>query len=128
MPLTVTLDNLRGLDEILQYNTGAQIILRNSQLVDQLSDRQQAVKKASGVNDAVTSTVILLSGLAVLQLIPILPITSDFYERGLYCHCIDVSSFGPVVAFSCFRHNTDQYVCGRQSRSRYSTRNSWLKT
>ena len=60
---TVTLDNLRGLDEILQYNTGTQMLESSSKLADQLSDRQQAVKKAFGVNDAITSTVILLSGL-----------------------------------------------------------------
>ena len=98
---TATLDNLRGLDEILQYNTGAQMIEKTSQLADQLSDRQQAVKKAFGVNDAVTSTVILLSGLVMFF--------SSFYlaynQQILMTDAIIatialMSSFGPVVALA----------------------------
>lgn len=74
---------------------------KTSQLADQLSDRQQAVKKAFGVNDAVTSTVILLSGLVMFF--------SSFYmayhqqilmNEAFIVTIALMSSFGPVVALA----------------------------
>ena len=98
---TVTLDNLRGLDEILQYNTGAQMIEETSQLADQLSDRQQAVKKAFGVNDAVTSTVILLSGLVMFFSSFYLAYNQQILMNEAFIVTIALmSSFGPVVALA----------------------------
>ena len=98
---TVTLDNLRGLDEILQYNTGAQMIEKTSQLADQLSDRQQAVKKAFGVNDAVTSTVILLSGLVMFFSSFYLAYNQQILMNKAFIVTIALmSSFGPVVALA----------------------------
>ena len=98
---TVTLDNLRGLDEILQYNTGKQMIKETSQLADQLSDRQQAVKKAFGVNDAVTSTVILLAGLVMFFSSFYLAYNQQILMNEAFIVTIALmSSFGPVVALA----------------------------
>ncbi|MBF0893960.1 MAG: ABC transporter ATP-binding protein, partial [Atopobium sp.] len=98
---TVTLDNLRGLDEILQYNTGKQMIKETSQLADQLSDRQQAVKKAFGVNDAVTSTVILLSGLVMFFSSFYMAYHQQIFMNEAFIVTITLmSSFGPVVALA----------------------------
>lgn len=98
---TVTLDNLRGLDEILQYNTGEQMIEETSQLADQLSDRQQAVKKAFGVNDAVTSTVILLSVLVMFFSSFYLAYNQQILMNEAFIVTIALmSSFGPVVALA----------------------------
>ena len=98
---TVTLDNLRGLDEILQYNTGEQMIEETSQLADQLSDRQQAVKKAFGVNDAVTSTVILLSGLVMFFSSFYMAYHQQIFMNEAFIVTIALmSSFGPVVALA----------------------------
>lgn len=98
---TVTLDNLRGLDEILQYNTGKQMIKETSQLADQLSDRQQAVKKAFGVNDAVTSTVILAATLVMFFSSFYLAYHQQILMNEAFIVTIALmSSFGPVVALA----------------------------
>ena len=98
---TVTLDNLRGLDEILQYNTGTQMLESSSKLADQLSDRQQAVKKAFGVNDAITSTVILLSGLIMFFSSFYLAYHQQILMNEAFIVTIALmSSFGPVVALA----------------------------
>ena len=98
---TVTLDNLRGLDEILQYNTGTQMLESSSKLADQLSDRQQAVKKAFGVNDAITSTVILLSGLVMFVSSFYLAYNQQILMNEAFIVTIALmSSFGPVVALA----------------------------
>ena len=98
---TVTLDNLRGLDEILQYNTGKQMIKETSQLADQLSDRQQAVKKAFGVNDAVTSTVILAATLVMFFSSFYMAYHQQIFMTDAFIATIALmSSFGPVVALA----------------------------
>lgn len=90
------LDSLRGLPEIIQYGQGEDRVQRMNAMTEQLSQREQRMKRTASWNTAVTNLAILLFDLAMLfvsaklcgfagTLVPTLAL---------------MSSFGPVVALA----------------------------
>ena len=95
------LENLRGLDETIQYNAGEKRINNLKSRADSLASKQEKMSKNMGLNAAITNCVILVFDLVML-----------FAALGLYnSGSIDfsqvvisviamMSSFGPCVALA----------------------------
>lgn len=95
------LDSLRGLSETIQYNDGENRLLKMKSKTDELSKIEKKMKQKSGLNFAITNTVILIFDLAMLFA------SSSLYKKGavdfsgvLIPVVALFSSFGPVVALA----------------------------
>ena len=95
------LDSLRGLPEILQYNSGEKRLAEMDDRTDDLSVYEARMKKGAGINSAITQTIILLADMGMLAA------AYSLYAKGL----VDftkvlipvislMSSFGPVIALA----------------------------
>ncbi len=60
------LDSMRGLSETIQYDRGKERLAEMDRRTDGLSDTESKMNRNSGLNSAVTNTVILLFDLAML--------------------------------------------------------------
>ena len=90
------LDSLRGLPETIQYGQGKDRMADMNIRTDNLSQVEERMKRTAGRNTAVTNTVILLFGLAMLFLSAALV----GFEGCLITTLALMSSFGPVVALA----------------------------
>ena len=90
------LDSLRGLSETIQYGQGQRRMADMNAWTDELSQVEEAMKRTSGRNTAVTNTAILVFDLAMLFLAAAV---TDF-QTALICTLALMSSFGPVVALA----------------------------
>lgn len=95
------LDNLRGLNETLQYGQGDQRLAEMNRRTDSLAAREEQMKRVAGRNTAVTGCMILLFDLGMLLL------SSRLYQQGavgfdgvLIPTLALFSSFGPAVALA----------------------------
>ncbi len=95
------LDGLRGLSETLQYGQGEKRLNEMLARTDALSGDEWRMKRSSGRNSAVTSTVILLFDLSMLF------VSAGLYQNGQVQFCGVLiptialfSSFGPTVALA----------------------------
>lgn len=95
------LDNLRGVDETIQYHGQAQRLGELEGRTDDLSRVQQDMSRITGTNTAVTHTVIWLYDLALLALGLVLLEQGQVNFGGVLVPLITLmSSFGPVVALA----------------------------
>ena len=95
------LDSLRGLPEILQYNCGMERLGEMNKRTDSLSEDESRLKSLTGINMAVTNTVILVADLVMII------VSCSLYSKGaisfagvLVSVVAMMSSFGPVVALA----------------------------
>lgn len=95
------LDSLHGIDEIIQYDYGKKRIAEMNCKTDKLLTNEKQLKKVSGRNSAITTTVILTFDLVMLLA------SSLLYSRGMLgadgvviCTVALMSSFGPAVALA----------------------------
>lgn len=95
------LDSLRGLSEILQYGQGENRLNEMRARTDSLSEDEAKMKRRSGVNIAVTNTVILIFDLAMLFGSAVLYQRSNVdFSWVLIPTMALMSSFGPCVALA----------------------------
>ena len=95
------LENIRGLDETIQYDGGSQRLESMNRKTDELSRRQEQLSKLTGTNFALANTLILFSDVAMLLL------AGGLFSRGvtgfdgfLLPLLALMSSFGPVMALA----------------------------
>lgn len=95
------LDSLRGLPEILQYNCGMERLDEMNRRTDSLSEDESRLKSLTGINMAITNTVILVADLVMII------VSCSLYSEGavsfagvLVSVVAMMSSFGPVVALA----------------------------
>ncbi len=95
------LENIRGLDETIQYGGGGQRLESMNRKTDELSRRQEKLSKLTGTNFGLANTLILFSDVAMLLL------AGGLFSRGvtgfdgfLLPLLALMSSFGPVMALA----------------------------
>lgn len=95
------LENIRGLDETIQYDGGSQRLESMNRKTDELSRRQEQLSKLTGTNFGLANTLILFSDVAMLLL------AGGLFSRGvtgfdgfLLPLLALMSSFGPVMALA----------------------------
>ncbi len=95
------LENIRGLDETIQYGGGGQRLESMNRKTDELSRRQEQLSKLTGTNLGLANTLILFSDVAMLLL------AGGLFSRGvtgfdgfLLPLLALMSSFGPVMALA----------------------------
>ena len=95
------LDSLRGLPEILQYNSGKDRLYEMNRRVDDLSSCEKKMRNISGVNQSVTNTVILFFDLLMLFTSATLYYNGRTDFLGVLVPTVALmSSFGPVIALA----------------------------
>ncbi|MCD8340976.1 MAG: ABC transporter ATP-binding protein/permease [Clostridiales bacterium] len=95
------LDSMRGLSETIQYAQGAERLAEMNRRTDALSETEEQMKRNTGLNSAVTNTVILLFDLAMLLAAASLYRQGQVDFAGVLIPVIALfSSFGPVVALA----------------------------
>ena len=95
------LDSLRGLPEILQYNCGKERLAEMNERTDSLSAEEDKLKSLTGLNTAITNTIILIFD--VLMIIVSCTLFSSgtiSFAGALVATVALMSSFGPVVALA----------------------------
>lgn len=101
-----TLDSLRGIDEILQYNIGDKRIEELNEKSKKLSSVQKYLSILEGRQRALTNMVVIIYSLMVFGLMAYL-----FYKRSVSFDKVIIatismmSSFGPVIAISNLSNN-----------------------
>ena len=95
------LENIRGLDETIQYDGGSQRLESMNRKTDELSRRQEQLSKLTGTNFGLANTLILFSDVAMLLL------AGGLFSRGvtgfdgfLLPLLALMSSFGSVMALA----------------------------
>lgn len=95
------LDSMRGLSEIIQYNSGEKRLRDMNKKSDALSNFEKRMKDIAGRNNAVTNTVILLFDLVMLFVSAYLYYKGKVDFTGVVIPTVALmSSFGPVVALA----------------------------
>lgn len=95
------LDSLRGLREVIQYQTGRQRLSELDARTDALTAQEERQKRFIGRNTAITNTAILLFSLLMLTVASLLYLNGVIDFSGLLIAVIAMlSSFGPVVALA----------------------------
>lgn len=101
-----TLDNLRGLNEVLQYGCGQDRLDKMSEKTEELSSIQEKLKYYEGISVALSGAVIMLFTLAVLVTSVFLFNNNVIGFDGVVISVLTIiSSFGPVVALSNLSNN-----------------------
>ena len=95
------LENIRGLDETIQYDAGSERLRTMTQKTAALSERQGKLNKLTGTNAALANIMILLSDLAMAALAAALYARGAVGFDGLLIPLLALmSSFGPVTALA----------------------------
>lgn len=95
------LDSMRGLPETIQYAQGKERLEEMNRRTDDLAKTEERMKQNTGLNSAVTNTVILLFDLAMLLTSASLYRQGQVGFAGVLIPTIALfSSFGPVVALA----------------------------
>ena len=95
------LENLRGLDETIQYGAGEKRIDDLNRRADELAIKQEKMSGNTGLNAAITNCVILIFDLVMLFTALAMYNTSAIGFDGVVISVIAMmSSFGPVVALA----------------------------
>ena len=92
---------MRGLPEILQYNCGKERLAEMNERTDSLSAEEDKLKSLTGLNTAITNTIILIFD--VLMIIVSCTLFSSgtiSFAGALVATVALMSSFGPVVALA----------------------------
>ena len=103
---TVVLDNLYGLDEILQYGQQEKRLREMNSQTEQLEQKNQKLKMAENIQRIVTDGVILIAGVLMAA------VCGHFAEQGtvsadqaMVAVIAMISSFGPTAALSALSNN-----------------------
>ncbi len=103
---TVVLDNLYGLDEILQYGQQEKRLREMNSQTEQLEQKNQKLKMAENTQRIVTDGVILIAGVLMAA------VCGHFAEQGtvsadqaMVAVIAMISSFGPTAALSALSNN-----------------------
>ena len=106
---TVILDNLYGLDEIIQYGQQKKRLAKMEACTKELEELNRTLKKKEAIQRITTDSVILLAGIVMLG------ISSFLFEKGmldkgevLVVTIAMMSSFGPTAALSALSNNLNQ--------------------
>lgn len=106
---TVVLDNLYGLDEIIQYGQQKKRLAKMEACTKELEELNRTLKKKEAIQRITTDSVILLAGIVMLG------ISSFLFEKGmldkgevLVVTIAMMSSFGPTAALSALSNNLNQ--------------------
>ena len=106
---TVVLDNLYGLDEIIQYGQQKKRLAKMEACTKELEELNRTLKKKEAIQRITTDSVILLAGIVMLG------ISSFLFEKGmldkgevLIATIAMMSSFGPTAALSALSNNLNQ--------------------
>ena len=94
------LENIRGLDETLQYSCGQKRMDRMNGRTDDLTKDQGALNKLTSINASVSNTVIILLDAGMLALLAFVYGGSGEFVNGAVALAAFVSSFGPVSALA----------------------------
>ena len=95
------LESIRGLDETIQYNAGADRLSGLTDKTAALSGKQSDMNRLTGVNLALANTLILIFDIAMLALCAVLYSQNRIGFEGVIIPVITLmSSFGPVTALS----------------------------
>lgn len=90
------LENLRGMDEILQYNQGRTRIENMNTMTEELNKDNYRMKMKTGFNTALSNVLILLLDIGML----VLAIHVTDFSHALIAVLALMSSFGPVLALA----------------------------
>ena len=95
------LENIRGLDETIQYHTGEQRMDTMTAQTKALSARQGEQNRLTGVNQALANTFVLFFDAAMLLLCTVLYRNGIIgFDAFLIPQLALISSFGPVIALA----------------------------
>ena len=94
------LENIRGLDETLQYGCGQKCMDGMNGRTDDLTKDQGALNKLMSLNAAVANTVIILLDAGMIALLLFIFGGSGEFVNGAVALAAFVSSFGPVSALA----------------------------
>ena len=95
------LDSIRGLQEIIQYNQGAQRLAKMNERTADLTLEEAALKKTTGRNLAITNAIILVFDLSMAFLSIHLYSLGELSFSGVLLATVALmSSFGPVIALA----------------------------
>ena len=97
----LVLENIRGLNETIQYGRGADRMELMNKKTDQLSEKQSILNKLTGTNLAIANTIILIFDAAALMLSLWLYHSGAVGFEGMLIPLLAfMSSFGPVTALA----------------------------
>lgn len=106
---TTVLDNLYGLDEILQYQRQQERQEKMEDFTEQLEGINHTLKKQESVQRISTDTVILCGGIFMMIWSGILASNGTINPgEAIVCTIAMMSSFGPVAALSALSNNLNQ--------------------
>lgn len=106
---TTVLDNLYGLNEILQYQQQQTRMDRMNRYTEELEDENLILKKQEAVQKILTDSVILVGGIVMLVVSGSLFFHGELSQGGvLICTVAMMSSFGPAAALSALSNNLNQ--------------------
>ena len=106
---TIVLDNLRGLDEILQFHQGEKRQEKMQKQAKRLTTLQRRLKGLETVQTTLTDVAVMFSG-AVCLAVSALRISSGSldFASGLLATVAMMSSFGPTAALAAVSNNLHQ--------------------
>ena len=106
---TIVLDNLRGLDEILQFHQGEKRQEKMQKQAKRLTDLQRRLKGLETAQMTLTDVAVMFSG-AVCLAVSALRISSGSldFASGLLATVAMMSSFGPTAALAAVSNNLHQ--------------------
>lgn len=106
---TIVLDNLRGLDEILQFHQGEKRQEKMQKQAKRLTTLQRRLKGLETVQTTLTDVAVMFSG-AVCLAVSAMRISSGSldFASGLLATVAMMSSFGPTAALAAVSNNLHQ--------------------
>lgn len=106
---TVVLDNLYGLEEILQYGQQKERLLRMEAYTTKLERVNHRLKMLENVQRIITDAVILTAGIVMALTAGNLVKNGDMdAAQAIVCTIAMMSSFGPTAALSALSNNLNQ--------------------
>lgn len=106
---TTVLDNLYGLDEILQYEKQEEREKKMEAFTERLEQVNETLKRQEAAQRIATDTVILAAGIVMLFVSGMLVSTGAISAgSAMICTIAMMSSFGPTAALSALSNNLNQ--------------------
>lgn len=101
-----TLESLRGIQEVLQYDLGNQRIEGMQQRSETLNIRQKKLKSIEGISGSLSNMAIMGFSLTMVIVAGILMLKGEIsFTTAFLASVLMVSSFGPVMALSNLSNN-----------------------
>lgn len=95
------LDALRGIKEVIQYNSGGKMLKSIGEATCQISQKQQSLRKQGAAVSGITDGMIVISGIAML-LVSSLLVRFNLInaQEGFIASLTMISTFGPFIALA----------------------------